>query len=144
MNNLTSHDGVMIFPEGTRFTPAKRLKILERMKEKGEIRLYEKASQFQHTLPPRLGGALNLLERNENADVIFCAHAGFDGVVDLRDFLNGVMIGRTVRVRFWRVAFLAIPKQREERIDWLLSNWQAVDDWVGRELGKESKEPLNK
>ena len=144
MNNLTSRDGVMIFPEGTRFTPAKRLKILERMKEKGEIRLYEKASQLQHTLPPRLGGALNLLEKNENADVIFCAHAGFDGVVDLRDFLNGVMIGRTVRVRFWRIAFNAIPKPREERIVWLLSNWLAVDDWVGRELGKENKELLNK
>jgi len=136
MTNLTARDGVMIYPEGTRFTPAKRQKILERMQEKGELHLYEKAAQLQHTLPPRLGGALNLLERNEQADVIFCAHAGFDGVVDLRDFLNGVMIGRTVRVRFSRVAFQAIPAEREERIDWLMANWQQVDDWVGRELGK--------
>jgi hypothetical protein len=137
MHNLTSRDGVMIFPEGTRFTIAKREKILARIKEKGEIRLYEKASQLQHTLPPRLGGALNLLEKNEQADVIFCAHAGFDGVVDLRDFLNGKMIGRTVRVRFWRVPFQQIPLQREERVDWLLANWRQMDEWVGRELSKE-------
>lgn len=138
MNNLTSRDGVMIFPEGTRFTTAKREKILARIKEKGEIRLFEKASQLQHTLPPRLGGSLNLLEKNERADVIFCAHAGFDGVVNLRDFLNGMMIGRTVRVRFWRIPFQQIPLQREERIDWLLANWQQMDEWVGRELNKET------
>lgn len=138
MNNLTSRDGIMIFPEGTRFTQAKREKLLARIKEKGEIRSYEKASLLQHTLPPRLGGALNLLEKNEHADVIFCAHAGFNGVVNLRDFLNGMMIGRAVRVRFWRIPFQQIPLQREERIDWLLENWQQIDEWVGRELGKDT------
>ncbi len=138
MNNLTSRDGVIIFPEGTRFTKAKQAKILEKIKAKGELRLYEKAAQLKHTLPPRLGGALSLLNLNENADVIFCAHAGFDGVVDLRDFLNGLMIGRTVKIKFMRVQFSAIPVSVEARVDWLLDSWKALDDWVDVQLNQQN------
>jgi 1-acyl-sn-glycerol-3-phosphate acyltransferase len=139
MNDLGSRDGVIIFPEGTRFTAAKRAAILERLQAKGETQLYEKARRLQHTLPPRLGGALNLLECNENADVIFCAHAGFDSVLNLRDFLNGSLIGRRVRVRFWRVAFQDVPSQREARIDWLLDTWKEIDDWIGIQLGQTNE-----
>jgi 1-acyl-sn-glycerol-3-phosphate acyltransferase len=139
MSQLTRRDGVMIFPEGTRFTVAKRAAILERLKAKGDLHLYEKASRLKHTLPPRLGGALNLLERNENADVIFCAHAGFDGVRDLRDFLNGSLIDRIVRVRFRRIPFAEIPKTRAEQVDWLLDRWKEIDDWIEIQLGETNE-----
>lgn len=134
MTNLTKRDGVMIFPEGTRFTRAKQANILARLQAKGEMRLYEQAAALKHTLPPRLGGALNLLQRNENADVIFCAHAGFDSVLNLRDFLNGSLINRTVRVRFWRVAFADIPATREAQMDLLLTRWQEIDEWIEIQL----------
>jgi 1-acyl-sn-glycerol-3-phosphate acyltransferase len=139
MTDLSARDGVIIFPEGTRFTAAKRANILARLQEKGEIRLFEKASALKRTLPPRLGGALNLLARNENADVIFCAHAGFDRVRDLRDFLNGSLVNKTVRVRFRRVAFADIPTSREARIDWLLDCWKEIDDWIGIQLGETNE-----
>jgi 1-acyl-sn-glycerol-3-phosphate acyltransferase len=134
MDNLTARDGVIIFPEGTRFTKTKQATILEKIKARGELRLFEQASRLKHTLPPRLGGALNLLSLNRQADVIFCAHAGFDGVVDLRDFLNGLLIGRTVKIKFWRVRFSEIPESREERIDWLLDSWKEIDNWVETQL----------
>jgi hypothetical protein len=139
MTDLSPRDGVIIFPEGTRFTKAKRRKILQRLQAKGETHLYEKSSLLKHTLPPRLGGALNLLARNENADVIFCAHAGFDTVLDLRDFLNGSLVNRRVQVRFWRVAFDDIPESREARTDWLLHRWQKIDDWIGIQLGETNE-----
>ncbi|MEW6127334.1 MAG: 1-acyl-sn-glycerol-3-phosphate acyltransferase [Acidobacteriota bacterium] len=137
MHDLTPRDGVMIYPEGTRFSRIKQQIILEKIKAKGEWRLYEQASQLKHTLPPRLGGALNLLAMNENADVIFCAHAGFDGVVDLRDFLNGSLISRTVKIKFYRVPFAEIPTTREAQINWLMNNWKAIDEWIGQQLMKE-------
>jgi 1-acyl-sn-glycerol-3-phosphate acyltransferase len=139
MANLSPRDGVIIFPEGTRFTEAKRAKILARLQDKGEIRFYEKASALKRTLPPRLGGALNLLAQNENADVIFCAHAGFDSVLDLRDFFNGSLVRRTVRVRFRRVPFADIPKTREAQTDWLLDCWKEIDDWIGIQLGETNE-----
>lgn len=137
MSNLGPRDGVIIYPEGTRYSAAKRERIIEDLALRGERYLYEKARGLTNVLPPRLGGPLSLLERNEAADVIFCAHFGFDGVVDLRDFLRGSLVGRVVQVRFWRVAFASIPKTREERKEWLFENWARVDEWVGRQKARE-------
>ena len=136
MKNLGPRDGVIIYPEGTRFTEAKRERIIEELARKGDMYLWEKARVLMNVLPPRLGGPLKLLERNEAADVVFCAHFGFDAVVDLRDFLRGSLVGRVVRVRFWRVSFESIPKSHEERTDWLFENWSRVDEWVGRQKKK--------
>jgi 1-acyl-sn-glycerol-3-phosphate acyltransferase len=136
MENLGPRDGVIIYPEGTRFTEAKRERIIKELASKGESYSCERARALTNVLPPRLGGPLNLLQRNESADVVFCAHFGFDGVVDLRDFLRGSLVGRSVSVRFWRVPFLAIPKTREAQTEWLFENWSRVDDWVG--LRKET------
>lgn len=137
MRDLGPRDGVIIYPEGTRFTDAKRRSIIEQLELKGETYLCEKARMLKNVLPPRLGGPLNLLDRNETADVVFCAHFGFDGVVDLRDFLRGSLIGRVVRVRFWRVPFASIPTTRDARTDWLFENWMRVDDWVGGQKANE-------
>jgi len=84
-----------------------------------------------------LGGPLNLLDQNEAADVVFCAHFGFDGVVDLRDFLRGSLVGVVVKVRFWRVPFAAVPATRDARKEWLFENWMRVDEWVGRQKANE-------
>lgn len=137
MKDLGQRDGVIIYPEGTRFTEAKRERIIEELARKGESYLCERAGTLRNVLPPRLGGPLNLLEHNEAADVVFCAHFGFDGVVDLRDFLRGSLVGRVVRVRFWRVPFASIPKTRDARTEWLFENWVRVDEWVGRQKDSE-------
>jgi 1-acyl-sn-glycerol-3-phosphate acyltransferase len=131
MKDLGPPDGVIIYPEGTRFTEAKRRALIDQLERKGEIYLSQKAHMLKNVLPPRLGGPLALLERNEAADVVFCAHFGFDGVVDLRDFLRGSLVGRVVKVRFWRVPFASIPATRDARKEWLFENWMRIDDWVG-------------
>jgi 1-acyl-sn-glycerol-3-phosphate acyltransferase len=137
MRDLGPRDGVIIYPEGTRFTDAKRDLIIDQLERKGETYLAEKARELNNVLPPRLGGPLNLLECNEAADVVFCAHFGFDGVVDLRDFLRGSLMGREVNVRFWRVPFASVPTTREAQARWLFENWKLVDDWVGRQKARE-------
>jgi 1-acyl-sn-glycerol-3-phosphate acyltransferase len=137
MKDLGPRDGVIIYPEGTRFTDKKRQVIIEQLERKGETYLTEKARMLKNVLPPRLGGPLNLLDRNEAADVIFCAHFGFDGVVDLRDFLRGSLVGRVVKVRFWRTPFASIPKTRAARKEWLFENWMRVDEWVGVQKAHE-------
>lgn len=133
IKDLGPRDGLIIYPEGTRFTEGKRERIIEELARKGEMYLSERAGALKNVLPPRLGGPLNLLEENKSADVVFCAHFGFDGVVDLRDFLGGSLVGRVVRVRFWRVPFASIPSTREARTEWLFEHWGRVDEWVGRQ-----------
>jgi 1-acyl-sn-glycerol-3-phosphate acyltransferase len=140
MEGLGDTDGILMYPEGTRFTPEKRERILASMERKSS-HFYALASSLKNVLPPRLGGALALLDENRCADAIFCAHTGLDRTCDLRDFWNGSMLGARIRVRFWRVPFADIPTAREARIHWLYEWWQRVDKWVGESSTWED-EPL--
>lgn len=133
MENLASDEGVIIYPEGTRFREAKRERILEKLSQTLDADLFEKAEAFRNVLPPRPGGPLALLEKNEGADIIFCAHTGLESVVDLRDVLRGTLISREIRVRFWRVEFEAIPKGRDKQLRWLYDEWAKVDLWIGEQ-----------
>ncbi len=130
--NLGRDDGVLIYPEGTRFTPQKRQRALEKMRHGGETGLLSLAQTLRHTLPPRLGGPLGLLEKNPGADVVFCAHTGFDGAGTFHDLLKGTLIDATIRVTFWRVPYAEIPVERGAQAEWLYRQWQRVDDWVAR------------
>lgn len=133
MNGLTERDGILIYPEGTRFTPEKLQKALARLQQGSGARLHAKASKLQNVLPPRLGGPLAILELNENADAVFCAHVGLESAVTASDLLSGNLVGQTIRAHFWRVPFADIPRDREAQTDWLYEQWAKVDEWVGRQ-----------
>lgn len=131
LRGMGPRDGVLIYPEGTRFTPAKRRRALERLAQSPQKALYERALRFTNVLPPRLGGTVGLLEQNPGADVVFCAHIGFEGTESFKELLNGSLVGRRIAVRFWRVPHAAIPQGRAAMIDWLYDEWAKVDAWVG-------------
>lgn len=127
--DLDPTEGVLIYPEGTRPTPERRARALRRLRER-DPELARWAEHYRTVLPPRPGGALGLLERNPGRDVVFCAHEGFDDVATLAAFAKGALVGRTIRLRTWRVPYAEIPADREARRSWLLEQWQRVDDWV--------------
>ena len=126
-------DAVLIYPEGTRFTVEKQRRALERLAASGNETLAEKGRALRHVLPPRPGGPLALLEACPDADVVFMVHTGFEGVRTVRDFAAGKLIGRTIKIRFWRVAAADIPSEPAARAEWLFDEWQKVDRWVDRE-----------
>lgn len=127
---LEADEGVIIYPEGTRFTESKRARVLERLRER-DPHLAVRAERLRHTLPPRLGGPLALLDPLTTADVVVMAHVGLDGLAEVRDIWSGRIIGRTIRVAFWRVPFEEIPTDRSARVDWLFDQWERVDAWIG-------------
>jgi 1-acyl-sn-glycerol-3-phosphate acyltransferase len=133
---LGPRDGVLIYPEGTRFTPEKQARALARIRAGGDAERSARAGKLAHVLPPRLGGPLALLEECPDADVVFCAHTGFDGVRTMNDFLKGSLVGAAIRVTFWRVPRAAIPRDSDAREAWLYEHWQRVDDWVGRNAAR--------
>jgi len=128
--NLGSHDGVLIYPEGTRFTPEKRAHILARLERQGDERRHAAARRLTHLLPPRHGGPLALLEVRPDIDVLFLAHCGFEGVARLRDFWAGHFLDRTIRVRMWRVPGAGIPADSAGRAAWLEREWRRMDEWL--------------
>jgi 1-acyl-sn-glycerol-3-phosphate acyltransferase len=127
---LGERDGVLIYPEGTRFTPAKRARVLARLERAGDAEALAYARSLEAVLPPRPGGTLGLLEAAPQADVVVCSHTGFEGAGSFLDLWNGALLHRTVRVQFRRIPRAEIPPDREGRIAWLREEWQRVDAWV--------------
>jgi len=123
-------EGVLIYPEGTRFTPAKHGRALARVAEHDPVR-HRRVRTLAHVLPAQLGGTLGLFDACPGADVLFLAHTGFEGVTTLRRVLDGALVGRTIRIAFWRVRAGDVPRANAERIGWLDGEWKRMDAWVG-------------
>ncbi len=127
-DGLSSTEGVLIYPEGTRFTAEKRERALRRLENDEAV--IARARRLRNLLPPRLGGPLALLDAG--VDVVFCGHSGLGGFAQLGDIWAGGMVGRTVSVRFQRFPAASIPTGDDERAAWFYDRWQDIDDWIER------------
>jgi 1-acyl-sn-glycerol-3-phosphate acyltransferase len=130
---LSPRDGVLIYPEGTRYSPAKRARVIERLARERDTKQLDYASSLRCVLPPRPGGVLGLLEVAPAADVVVCMHTGFEGAATLAQLWRGDLYGRALRVRVRRIPRAQIPGARDARAQWLRELWQDVDAWVARQ-----------
>jgi 1-acyl-sn-glycerol-3-phosphate acyltransferase len=131
--DLGPQDGVLIYPEGTRFTTARLRRALERLRA-GDDRMLPAAEKLRHVMPPRPGGTLTLLD--SGADVVVGMHHGLEGFAKLKDLWAGGLVGRTVNVTLIRIPAADIPAGRRERVDWLYEIWQDIDDWIDLRTGR--------
>jgi hypothetical protein len=130
LEGLGAREGVQLFPEGALFNPARRERALERLRARGDLELYERVKNFVHTLPPRFGGTLGVLEANDGADAVFIAHTGLEAAGSYRAILAGGLLGKRVDIKLWRVPFDEIPRSREALTAWFLDQWELVDRFV--------------
>lgn len=136
MHGLEPGHGVFLYPEGTRFSRSRQKRILERLAQT-RPELHEQARGLKHMLPPRFGGALGLLQSGHAADVIFCAHTGFESANKFADFVNGSLIGQQIRIWFFRVPHEGIPRDRDAQARWLLDQWNIMDAWIDKQTEAE-------
>jgi len=127
-------DGVLIYPEGTRFDEAKLKRYQHRHRGAEPGSIHGLASRYRRVLPPRPGGTLSLLEAGD-ADVVIFAHRGLEGLAKVRDIWRGDLVGSQIDIAVWRVPRAQIPQLRAERVEWLFRLWAEVDDWVCSENG---------
>jgi 1-acyl-sn-glycerol-3-phosphate acyltransferase len=133
--DLGPDDGVLIFPEGTRFTTKKLARLREKLDDavragRSDVRIRDLAHRLTHVLPPQLGGVLAALAAAPSADVVICSHTGFEGIRTLGDLVRGTLVRRHLRVRFRRLSRALVPVEEDARISWLLGEWQQVDHEV--------------
>jgi hypothetical protein len=128
---LRGGEGVIMYPEGTRWTASKRMRVLERIAKAEDRELFGRASKLENLLPPRLRGPLALLDGAPDADVLFLGHHGFDGIEKPLDVIEGAIVGKTIRVNGWLVESAEIPRDRADQIAWLYDNWIRMDAWLG-------------
>jgi 1-acyl-sn-glycerol-3-phosphate acyltransferase len=122
-------DGVLIYPEGTRFSAEKLVRARKRVREQAP-ELAGAVDAWTHVLPPRPGGVLTLLDALPEVDCAILAHQGLEGLQKVKDVFSGSVIGSRVRGKVWRVRRSNIPATDEERIRWLYEQWSRVDAFV--------------
>lgn len=133
--DMGSGVAAVIFPEGTRANPDKRLRALAKILERDPARA-ERLSALRHLLPPRPAGAAALLAGAPDADVVVAWHTGLEGMDSFRGIVRNVppLSGRTVRYHARRVPRAEVPSG-EAFVRWLDDTWLELDRAVGVELG---------
>ena len=129
LSQMSSRDAIILYPEGTRYSEDKRLKVLEKLRRDNPA-IHAKAAQLHHVLPPQLGGPVELLCRNPSADVVICQHVGYEVASSFRDLVDGRAVHQRIEVLFRRIPYAELPKEREAITMWLLDEWKKLDDWV--------------
>lgn len=126
--DLGSDEGVLLYPEGTRFNQ----KLSDNIKRKmeGKIDPNGPIATLEHVLPAKQAGLFTILDTVPNLDVVFMAHVGFDSFRNLNDLTNGTGLDTVCRIHCWRVAAGDIPSELEARSEWLASEWKKMDEVV--------------
>jgi 1-acyl-sn-glycerol-3-phosphate acyltransferase len=124
---MTEREGVLIYPEGTRFTAERRQRIVDQLGERSSD-LADRTRALERVLPPRPGGSAVLLATGH--DVIIAAHTGLEPLATIPDAWSGSVVGSDVRIRFERFAGGSIPTDRRGRVQWLFDRWAEVDKWI--------------
>jgi 1-acyl-sn-glycerol-3-phosphate acyltransferase len=127
---LDENDAFVIFPEGGNFTPHRRQRAIDRLRRLGMERMAQRAERMIHVLAPRPGGFLAALDAAPRADVVLVAHTGLDHMLTVGDVWRELPMDKQIVMRWWQVPRDEIPADREERIDWLFSWWERIDEWI--------------
>jgi len=129
---LDRDGALVIFPEGGNWTPGRWRRGIQRLERRGRGDLAARAREMPNLLPPQPGGVLAAIGACPEADVIFVAHAGLDGLVTLGDLWRDLPIDQTVLAQWWRVPFDQVPRSadHEAQVKWLYDWWQQIDAWI--------------
>lgn len=123
---LGPKEGVVLYPEGTRFSVAKRDRALAKL----DPALRERAGKLRHLMPLRLGGSLAVLSTPPVCDLLLLGHHGLAGFSSIRDIWAGKLIGTTIRLRFFRISAAKIPAKKDQQVSFLYDAWEQIDQWL--------------
>ncbi|MGY1829363.1 lysophospholipid acyltransferase family protein [Geodermatophilus sp. SYSU D01180] len=128
--DLGEEDALLIFPEGANYTPRRKVRALQRLRERGLLAAVRRAEAMRNLLPPRPGGVVAALQAAPHADVVLVAHTGLEHLSTVRDVWRGLPIDKTLHLRWWFVPAAEVPRGEAELTDWLYRWWETIDDWI--------------
>lgn len=123
------NDAVAMFPEGTRYTVGKQSEVVAKLTARDPVAA-ERAKELANLLPIRPTGTDAILDARPELDIVFCAHTGLEGAGKLEDFVRGSLLGRTLKIKVWRVPRSEVPVDPHARTLWLHAWWRTVDRWI--------------
>ena len=132
VRTLGPNEGVLIYPEGSRFTPARREQVVAKLRRTAAPGDFARFDRWLDVLPPRLGGVLGILAANPGRDLVFCAHTGFEGSSHFDTLINGSWAHARIRIAFWRVPYADIPRTPEMQKIFVFDQWDRIQQTVQR------------
>ena len=127
---LGEEDALLIFPEGANFTPQRRTRAIERLRDRGLGSAVRRAEAMRRVLPPRPGGVSAAVTAAPHADVVFVAHTGLEHLSTVRDVWRGLPMDKTLHLRWWFVPAADVPREEAELAAWLFGWWETIDAWI--------------
>jgi 1-acyl-sn-glycerol-3-phosphate acyltransferase len=137
-HDMGDEDALLIFPEGGNFTPKRRFRAIQRLRQRGLLKATRRAEAMRNVLPPRPGGVTAALQAAPHADVVFVAHTGLEHLSSVRDIWRGLPMDKTLRLRWWFVPAAEVPRDEAELTDWLYRWWETIDGWIGTTQEEQS------
>ena len=127
---LGPHEALVIFPEGRKFTTARRRRLIERLRAR-RAALLRRARELEHVLPPHSSGLFAAIDAAPpGTQVAFVAHTGLDHIESVRETWDAVPLTSAVEATWWTVPLDAIPQDTSAREEWLRAEWLRVDAWI--------------
>jgi 1-acyl-sn-glycerol-3-phosphate acyltransferase len=128
--DLGEEDALLIFPEGANFTPQRRARAIQRLRDRGLASAVRRAEAMRRLLPPRPAGVAAALRAAPHADVVFVAHTGLEHLSTVRDLWRSLPMDKTLHLRWWFVPAAEVPRGEGELTDWLYHWWETIDAWI--------------
>jgi 1-acyl-sn-glycerol-3-phosphate acyltransferase len=135
---LGEEDALLIFPEGANFTPQRRFRAIQRLRDRGLASAVRRAEAMQHLLPPRPAGITAALRAAPHADVVLVAHTGLEHLSTVRDLWRNLPMDKTLHLRWWFLPATDVPRDETELTDWLYHWWETIDEWIETTRRQES------
>jgi 1-acyl-sn-glycerol-3-phosphate acyltransferase len=128
--DLGEEDALLIFPEGANFTPQRRIRAIQRLRDRGLLSAVRRAEAMRHLLPPRPAGVVAALQSAPHADVVLVAHTGLEHLSTVRDLWRSLPMDKTLHLRWWFIPAAEVPRDGTQLTDWLYRWWETIDAWI--------------
>ncbi len=129
-SDLGRHEGLVIYPEGTRFNHQRQRRVLAGLASRVDAAELERMRTWTELLPPHPGGTRTLINTATDLDLLFCAHVGFEGSSHFSALVNGSWIGARINIQFWRIDRRDVPTDEAAQREFLFAQWDRMQATV--------------
>lgn len=117
-------DGILIFPEGTRFTERKQARLIERYQ--ADPTAVARIRSFKRVLPPKLAGLEAIHQAVPDAAWVLMGHRGVDRATTFKEFAQGALTNAVIDMHLTPIQIDA-DRALSDQID---EAWHRLDDWI--------------
>ncbi len=134
---LTPRDALVLFPEGSDWTPTRHWLAVRRLRRKGMNAQADAAAKMPNVLPPRPAGTFAALQGAPSAELAVFMHTGHDQLLDAASVWRALPLRRELHMVWWNEPRPELASE-QECSEWLNQTWADIDAWI-QEQGEMAK-----